>query len=92
MLIFGFEIQVLFRPSGDEKPAKLAPGLFWQLLLHGFAQKKRRRMSGVEPSIAIETPEHKGDFKRPRSIASISLRSLPRSENELGDLIAAVRA
>jgi hypothetical protein len=40
----------------------------------------------------IETHEHKGDFKRPRSIALISLRSLPRSEDELRDLIAAVLA
>jgi hypothetical protein len=40
----------------------------------------------------IETHEHKGDFKRPQSIALISLRSLPRSEDELRDLIDAVRA
>jgi hypothetical protein len=40
----------------------------------------------------IETHEHKGDFKRPRSIALIPLRSLPRSEDELRDLIATVRA
>jgi hypothetical protein len=40
----------------------------------------------------IDTHKHKGDFKRPRSIALISLRSLARGEAELRDLIAAVRA
>jgi hypothetical protein len=33
----------------------------------------------------IETHEHKGEFKRPRCIALISLRSLPSSEDELRD-------
>src|SRR4029453_16199732 len=47
--------------------------------------------TGAECNV-IETHEHKGDFKRPRSIALISLRSLPRSEDELRDLIAAVLA
>jgi hypothetical protein len=39
----------------------------------------------------IATYEHKGDFKEPRSIALISLRPLPRSEDELRHLIAVAR-
>jgi hypothetical protein len=58
----------------------------------GRAQKEKRGPSVSEAGNVIETHEHKGDFKRPRSVALISLRSLPRSEDELRDLIAAVRA
>ena len=63
----------------------------------GYAEHFSRSHDAVirvydESGTVIETHEHKGDFKRPRSIALISLRSLPRSEDELRDLIAAVLA
>jgi hypothetical protein len=63
----------------------------------GYAEHFSRSHDAVirvydEAGNVIETHEHKGDFKRPRSIALISLRSLPRVEDELRDLIAAVGA
>jgi hypothetical protein len=63
----------------------------------GYAEHRSRSHDAVirvydDAGNVIETHEHKGDFKRPRSIALIPLRSLPRSEDELRDLIATVRA
>jgi hypothetical protein len=75
--------------SGDGDPNAISNAV-------GYAQHYSRSHNAVirvydDAGNVIETHEHKGDFKRPRSIALISLRSLPRSEDELRDLITAVR-
>jgi hypothetical protein len=93
------------RPRKDKRGVDLISdalpfGLLWYTKPDdaiGYAMHSSRSHAAVirvydEAGNVIETHEHKGDFKRPRSIALIPLRSLPRSEDELRDLIAAVLA